>query len=694
MANIENKDPKKDFKKRMVKALFSYTPVNSDELTLKINDVLEVIEETEEGWWKGILDGNIGMFPSNFVIELDGYPEEFNNKLMNELSPSKNISKAKNVSQQQETLNKHGNNILIQNKQDSKQGVMNSINADGIDGSSSSKSITDPLPEKKLITAKKPPVDSAAPRLPPKPVREQARVIFPYESQNEDELSLKEGDIITVLSKEIEDKGWWRGELNNKIGVFPDNFVKLIKAEEQKKPERPDKPPAVIASKNSLKSFSSEKGTSESSPKLEKKVLKTPPAKPPPPEIHKKEPERPLLPCPSKKPQPMQPVKKPTRSSLGPKLPPSPVINATKNSVSESGSPIPTSFPLSSEKTEESSKVESSIDKDSKHKKEEIEFDLIEPTSKKLVHLTANRAKAPNRRPPSFIFLKENERDHGSHATDSRRLSEPLLAEFNALLPLNESQKKSAISASNVEIKPKVPPSRPSPPITKCNSLTKQDTALISKKEIRKEDSVVKPQDTGKKDSIPDKVPVMTKEIIQLNKVPELPSQIDSKSSFFKVPSNVTTVNPEPPSQLAPKVSSIKIPPNIAVKASTTVTPAIPPNAPSESISAAPHKNAHHIVTKPPATLPSEISSNGVISLETQVLDIKEDLKVVRNNMVSKNDYNALLKQVSELKVLLETYNKNCTKAISDLKEELNEERQLRCSVELELQKLKECQNT
>ncbi|GFX11519.1 SH3 domain-containing kinase-binding protein 1 [Trichonephila clavipes] len=357
MANIENKDPKKDFKKRMVKALFSYTPVNSDELTLKINDVLEVIEETEEGWWKGILEGNIGMFPSNFVIELDGYPEEFNNKLMNELSPSKNISKAKNVI------------FLIQNKQDSKQGVMNSTNADAGDGSSSSKTAADPLPEKKLITAKKPPVDSAAPRLPPKPVREQAQVIFPYESQNEDELSLKEGDIITVLSKEIEDKGWWRGELNNKIGVFPDNFVKLIKAEEQKKPERPDKPPAVIASKNSLKSVSSDKGTSESSPKLEKKVLKTPPAKPPPPEIHKKEPERPHLPCPSKKPHPLQPVKKPTRSSLGPKLPPSPVVSAVRSSVSENGSPIPTSFPSSSEKTEESPKVESTIDKDDKHKK-------------------------------------------------------------------------------------------------------------------------------------------------------------------------------------------------------------------------------------------------------------------------------------------------------------------------------------
>lgn len=90
-----------DFKKRMVKALFSYTPVNIDELQLKVNDILEVVEETEEGWWKGILDGNIGMFPSNFVIELDSFPEELNNKLMNELSPSKHISKVKTVPQQE-----------------------------------------------------------------------------------------------------------------------------------------------------------------------------------------------------------------------------------------------------------------------------------------------------------------------------------------------------------------------------------------------------------------------------------------------------------------------------------------------------------------------------------------------------------------------------------------------------------------
>lgn len=69
-----------------------------------------------------------------------------------------------------------------------------------------------------------------APELPPKPHKELARVIFPYASMQPDELELKEGDVVVILSKDCEDKGWWRGEINNKVGVFPDNFVELLPA--------------------------------------------------------------------------------------------------------------------------------------------------------------------------------------------------------------------------------------------------------------------------------------------------------------------------------------------------------------------------------------------------------------------------------------------------------------------------------
>lgn len=78
--------------------------------------------------------------------------------------------------------------------------------------------------------------DVAAPSLPPKPQREYCRVEYPYAPQNEDELELKVGDIITIHTTELPDKGWWKGELRGKVGVFPDNFVKLIAPTEGKCP--------------------------------------------------------------------------------------------------------------------------------------------------------------------------------------------------------------------------------------------------------------------------------------------------------------------------------------------------------------------------------------------------------------------------------------------------------------------------
>jgi hypothetical protein len=39
---------------------------------------------------------------------------------------------------------------------------------------------------------------------------------------------LSSTQIVNIVTKEVEDKGWWKGEIDGRIGVFPDNFVKLI----------------------------------------------------------------------------------------------------------------------------------------------------------------------------------------------------------------------------------------------------------------------------------------------------------------------------------------------------------------------------------------------------------------------------------------------------------------------------------
>ena len=55
--------------------------------------------------------------------------------------------------------------------------------------------------------------------------------MFAYTAENSDELELEDGKIITILDKNLEDAGWWKGECNGMIGVFPDNFVELLSPE-------------------------------------------------------------------------------------------------------------------------------------------------------------------------------------------------------------------------------------------------------------------------------------------------------------------------------------------------------------------------------------------------------------------------------------------------------------------------------
>ena len=52
-------------------------------------------------------------------------------------------------------------------------------------------------------------------------MKEQCIVLFPYNAVNDDELTLEEGQIVAVVSKEVEDKGWWKGEVDGRVGVFP-----------------------------------------------------------------------------------------------------------------------------------------------------------------------------------------------------------------------------------------------------------------------------------------------------------------------------------------------------------------------------------------------------------------------------------------------------------------------------------------
>lgn len=60
-----------------------------------------------------------------------------------------------------------------------------------------------------------------------------AKALYDYTGQTQEELSFPEGAIIRILSKDTrEDDGFWEGELNGVVGVFPAVLVEDLSGRE------------------------------------------------------------------------------------------------------------------------------------------------------------------------------------------------------------------------------------------------------------------------------------------------------------------------------------------------------------------------------------------------------------------------------------------------------------------------------
>lgn len=149
------------------KVIFTYKAANDDELTLVPGDTITFLKDVEEGWAEGQKDdGKCGLYPTNFCTELPAAEKS----------------------------------CVVATK----------LHSDA-----------------KPATAKIPVAGTAATKK-DKGVRELVKAAYPYKSNHKDELSFRKNDIITLLSTDGGDPGWWKGELNGKVGVFPDNFVTRI----------------------------------------------------------------------------------------------------------------------------------------------------------------------------------------------------------------------------------------------------------------------------------------------------------------------------------------------------------------------------------------------------------------------------------------------------------------------------------
>uniref|UniRef100_A0A8C1DUJ6 Osteoclast-stimulating factor 1 n=1 Tax=Cyprinus carpio carpio TaxID=630221 RepID=A0A8C1DUJ6_CYPCA len=398
---------KKKTKKRQCKVLFEYVPQNEDELELKVGDIIDITEEVEDGWWSGSMNGKSGLFPSNFVKEIESAEETETSDVTDE--PDNRDGASSPTSPHQ------GNGVMAQPKKIKGIGFGDIFREGSVKLRLSQRLPSDNEEKKEKPIPSLPSATKPTPLSTPEPpkgekeaeskrkVKEYCKAIFPFESTNQDELDLKEGDIIHILSKDTGEPGWWRGEINGKEGVFPDNFVALL----------PETDKETLTSKGSVKA--SPKQELEEKPKKPPPPSKTPVLKPEAPSADKKQPQprpedkvvKPLPEKPAKPAGPIVPPKKPVPPNKGllrpsihtkrPDLPltPSPAAKQVQNGEVPIIRTKPESEPVP---------IKPKTIMDSGEKNSDMvnlmSFDDVSSASEKLTHPTTQRPKMPGKRLP------------------------------------------------------------------------------------------------------------------------------------------------------------------------------------------------------------------------------------------------------------------------------------------------------
>ncbi|XP_069745912.1 SH3 domain-containing kinase-binding protein 1 [Narcine bancroftii] len=398
---------------RRCQVAFSYAPQNDDELELKIGEIIEVLGEVEEGWWEGILNGKTGMFPSNFIKEL---PEELEEVVITrEDTTSKPDIKDQGSPEQDAPSGKtDGSNDAIASEIQPKKikgfGFGDifkdkpiKLRPRSMEIELDNSTIDKPSGKKLPVAAPSQEPTKAEPDSKPNKGKEYCKVLFPYEAQNEDELTIREGEIVTIINKECADAGWWEGEISGKWGVFPDNFVKLLPPDFEK--ERPKKPPPPSAP--ALKPLPGPKFDVDK----KNEARRVPPERPDslPTKIEDKEEKaerdhkstelcKPSVPAiPPKKPLPPKTNSLSRPNALPPKRPERPVAPAA-HTRSDSDPKAELGAPVLFLSTSDRETLEKTNDTDA------TGFDSVVTSTEKLNHPTTSRPKASGRRPPSQVF--------------------------------------------------------------------------------------------------------------------------------------------------------------------------------------------------------------------------------------------------------------------------------------------------
>ena len=244
------------------KVIYDYNASSDKELSIKKEDVVSVYKKIQEdGWWLGELNGNIGHFPAKYVIELPLEPV-VEAEPTTENEPKNLEENQENSTKIEETKNPIEEEKLPENKIDVEEqkieekqikkdleiGIaIHDYKTDETDHINFSKGDFILIIEDEQIQIeywKKGKFGDKIGIFPVQYVKQYnfdklkakisagqtAIALYEFDALDPTELNLKKGDLIEILESN-DPNSWWKGKINNAIGHFPGNYVRIITPE-------------------------------------------------------------------------------------------------------------------------------------------------------------------------------------------------------------------------------------------------------------------------------------------------------------------------------------------------------------------------------------------------------------------------------------------------------------------------------
>ncbi|XP_009892064.1 PREDICTED: SH3 domain-containing protein 19 [Charadrius vociferus] len=206
-------------------ARFEYIGDQKDELSFSEGETIVLKEYVNEEWAKGELRGTSGIFPLNFVEIIEDLPGTGTGAaLQNKVEVSSSLPQSNRHSVEWcEALH----DFTAETKDDLsfKKGdyiqILEQVDLEWYRGRLNEKEGIFPAVFVQTCSARAELSQSVGGK------KGKAKALYDFNGENEDELSFKAGDTITEL--ESVDEDWMCGEIQGKSGIFPKNFVQILK---------------------------------------------------------------------------------------------------------------------------------------------------------------------------------------------------------------------------------------------------------------------------------------------------------------------------------------------------------------------------------------------------------------------------------------------------------------------------------